>query len=280
MAHKIDFNWHLLYECNYRCPYCFYFGSWEKLPKLKKEISIEDWITAWHRIYERYGRSHIGMTGGEPLIYPSFIELVKALSKEHELSFVSNLSCNLNTLKKLANYITTMNLSFHPLFADFNDFFKKVLFLKEKGIPLRIFYVTYPPQFKQMMYFKEKFQEEGFRFMPLPFRGCHKGVTYPLGYTGEEKTAMTDFTESLKDEDKELIKAQVELKSTRGRLCQAGQLYAHIDMYGTVYRCSGSTPNNKPLGSLFDEGFRLLDSPQPCEVENCPCESQWLVKTN
>lgn len=278
---KLRFNWHLLYKCNYRCPYCFYYGQWQRLPKLEEGLSLEKWLKAWHRIYERYGNVIIEMTGGEPFIYPSFAELIKELSKEHNIIITTNLSWD---IKKLANFINQINysrlsmcLSFHPLFAKFEIFLEKALFLKEKSISDRVLYVTYPPQLKHMRYFKEKFELKGIKFIAVPFRGEYQEVDYPEGYTEEEKSIIYGLSSELDDIQKKWIENQVVREKTKGKLCRAGQEYVHIDIYGTAYRCSWAKADSNPIGSLFDKNFGLLNEPLPCESESCPCEFKWLV---
>ena len=279
---KIVFNWHLLYKCNYRCPYCFYYGKWQDLPEIEEEASLEKWLKAWHRIYQKFGSTKIEMTGGEPFIYPAFFDLLKALCKEHTVSIVTNLSCGLERLNNIVDQIGSsrlkMCLSFHPLFADFDAFLKKALFLKEKGISDRVLYVTYPPQLKNIDYFKEKFVEKGIKFVAVPFRGKYQGVTYPEGYKEKEENIIFDFSKDLDEVQKRWVKDQVIRERTKGKLCRAGQEYVHIAMDGTAYRCSWGKGDSHPIGSLFDENFRPLNEALPCESESCPCDSKWLVE--
>lgn len=284
MIREIYFNWHSIYKCNYRCPYCFYNGSWQVLPRLKEELTIENWVMAWHRIYEKYGSVAIGITGGEPLLYPAFAKLIKEISRYHNISIVTNLSWSLKNLIDFANQIDSIKVkmtpSFHPSFTETKSFLEKALFLKKKGISERVFYVTYPPQLELMKYFKKEFEQNGLRFVAVPFRGEYQGTNYPEGYTEEEVRLINDSSSSLESEEKRWVDDQTSLKRTKGRLCRAGQIYAHVDVYGQVYRCSRSSQNSKPIGDLFDIDFRLLDKALPCEMETCPCEYRSLAEEN
>ncbi len=281
---EVEFEWLIHYKCNYRCPYCFFNGMWEEVEKRNPYLPLEKWLEAWHRIFEKYESVRILITGGEPFIYPDFIELVKELSKYCTIGFDTNLSCDKGKLRDFAEKTILKNidcgLSFHPLFAEFDSFLHKVLFLKEKGYNIRVYYVTYPPQLKQMIYFQSKFIGKGLCFVPQPFRGTYNGKTYPDAYTEQEKKLIYDTTENLEAEFKKKTNRQMnQVKSIR-KLCHAGQIYARIDTDGTVYRCGryATTSVNKSMGNFFDEDFKLLDRPIPCEEEICPCEFRWLVQ--
>ncbi len=63
------FTWKLHYRCNFRCPYCPYFDRRISEGSLSKE----DWVNSWN----------IKITGGEPFLYPSFVELITELPPEH-----------------------------------------------------------------------------------------------------------------------------------------------------------------------------------------------------
>ncbi len=284
MIPKVELEWLIHYKCNCRCPYCFFDGMWEELAARNHYLPLEKWLRAWHRIFKKYDSVRILITGGEPFIYPDFTELIRELSKYCTIGFDTNLSCD---KEYLANFIEdtvseniSLGLSFHPLFADFGSFLDKALFLKQKGFKICVQYVTYPPQIGQMKYFQERFSREGLYFIPLAFRGTYNGMSYPRTYTKEEERQIFSVTDDLELEHKERVIKQVKQVKSKDRLCRAGQVYARIDTDGTVYRCghSVSNPNNKPLGNFFNEEFKLLEEPLPCEQEICPCEFRWLVE--
>ncbi len=85
-------SWDIHVNCNYRCPYCFYEEEWEEHKKRNLFLPAQEWIKYWNKIYQEYGCCHIDISGGEPFIYPSFLELISELSKVHSLGIVTNLS--------------------------------------------------------------------------------------------------------------------------------------------------------------------------------------------
>lgn len=61
-------DWQLTSKCNRKCPYCFGPADIDDLP-LSDTKSIVD-------ILEKSGAKQIGLTGGEPLLYPYISELI------------------------------------------------------------------------------------------------------------------------------------------------------------------------------------------------------------
>ncbi len=281
----VEFEWLIHYKCNYRCSYCFFDGKWEDVERFNKYLSPEKWIKAWMRVSRGYEYVRLLITGGEPFIYPSFIELLKELSKYFSIGFDTNLSCNKEQLIDFVNNTVISNislgLSFHPAFSNFETFLEKALFLKENGVNnICVQYVAHPLQLEQMGYFQNRFMENGLYFIPLPFRGKYNGKDYPNAFRDEEKKMLYTSTSNLNEEHKERVKNHLNQVVSKNKLCTAGLLYARVDNDGTVYRCGHYATNsrNGTIGNLFNENFRLLKEPFPCEQEVCPCEFRWLVE--
>jgi len=222
---------------------------------------------------------NITLIGGEPCIYPSFFKLAEQLTKKHYISLTTNLS---RDFKVFAERIDPCRMnggigaSFHPAFAEFNSFLARVLFLKKKGFVVWVCYVAYPPQLKQMAHYKKRFKQNGLNFIVQPFRGFYKNVPYPESYTERDKEYIRQITE----EDERVLmdmEYQLDRKSTKGRLCAAGQMLAHILPDASAWRCSEHQESNFCLGSILDENFRLLDAPLACKSETCPCDYLYLL---
>ena len=268
MNNKIYFNWDLHYACNYRCPYCWFHGRWHQLARENKYLSIDEVLKAWENIYKKYGSVYIELLGGEPFIYPNFTELIKKLSHIHAIGITTNLSIELdNFIKEVDSSKVRVSPTFHPLFADFDKFINRALLLREKGMISLVNYLAYPPQIKFIKYYKERFDKYGIPLSVMTFWGQHNGITYPEGYTQQERESI-----ELCLGDRQGEKFQLKPKSVKGKLCKAGQIYADIKADGKVLRCGGSYPHE--IGNLFNDDFKLLDNPLPCESELCPC-NEW-----
>jgi organic radical activating enzyme len=270
--HRVFFSWYISNVCNYKCSFC--------TPENIKTISVdlEQWVIIWDGIYDRYGECHIHISGGEPFIYPKFMELIACLSRKHTLEFSTNLSCDIKSLiDNISPKRASLGGSFHPEFANFNQFFRKVALLKRKGFNVWINYVAYPPHLKDMAKYKMAFATSlpGVFFVIQPFSGKYAGCDYPQGYTAEEKKLM-EFNEN-SEVNKGTIDWRTDDKksSVKGKFCRMGQMYARIYPNAEVYRCCGNGASR--LGNLVDRTFRLSEEAVPCECDNCPCWKCMLV---
>ncbi|MCK9603702.1 MAG: radical SAM protein [Candidatus Omnitrophica bacterium] len=269
---KVSFSWNLIMECNYRCPYCWFYGDWHRQKTKNKYLSLRELMKYWENIHRNYGSAHIDILGGEPFLYPDFTELIKELSLLHTVNITTNLSCNIDAfVKGIDPARASICPTFHPAFADFDAFLKKALLLKDHKFGNRVAYLAYPPQIKQINYYKDNFAKEDLFLSLMTFWGKYNGKEYPAGYTAEEKETI-GF--SLGDRGGE--KFQVTPRKVKGMLCHAGEKYAAIYSDGTVFRCGGSKDSEAKsiIGNFFDENFRLLDKPLPCDYDSCPC-NEW-----
>jgi MoaA/NifB/PqqE/SkfB family radical SAM enzyme len=260
----VFFSWYLNNECNYQCSFC-------KPQDIKTVFATTDkWIQIWDGLYERYGACHLHISGGEPFIYPNFIELISRLSQKHTLEFSTNLSMDIQPfIDNISPHRARLGGSFHPEFSQFERFFKKILLLKDKGFEVWVNYVAYPSHLPEMGKYKRLVEEQGIRFSIQPFNGTFSGREYPRQYTDEEKMLMADG--GLDDVNKETIDWRTDgaKSSIKGKLCRMGQVYARIYPNAEVYRCCGNGALR--LGNLLDGSFRLLEEPLACECDNCPC---------
>lgn len=265
----VAFSWDLHYRCNYRCPYCWFHEKWQDLKKQNQYFSVEEWFERWKHIYDKYGSVKIDVLGGEPFIYPDFVELIKRVSSLHRLVITTNLSVDIEDFcNKVDPLNVTINPTFHPLFSDLGNFLNRAVMLKERGLTKTVLYLAYPPQVDKIPYYKRIFEEKGLCFSVLTYWGTHKGVSYPGGYTEKERRLIGESLASRAGEN-----FQVSPKEVKGRLCNAGHTYAVIQGSGNVLRCGGGLTNEN-IGSFFDKDFRLQNSPSPCNAEFCRC-NEW-----
>ncbi len=269
---KVSFNWDIGLICNYRCPYCWFYGKWAELQAGNKILTVKELIDAWKRIYARYGIVKVSITGGEPFLYPNFTEFIRELSQLHKVEIITNLSTDIRGFVKVINSENvSVNPSFHPLFADFDKFIERVLLLKENKLLQCVSYVAWPPQISRIGYYTEKFQHYGISISIQSFFGEYKGLVYPDAYTQDEKEIILPQIGKRGGQP-----FQTEPLKTKGRLCAAGKMYGVIHPGGEVFRCGGinSCVGTSRVGNLFEEGFKLNNEASPCVSEICPC-NEW-----
>lgn len=259
------FGWDLCYSCNYRCPYC---GIWEKDSPEKLVLDANQWMRIWERIFDKYGRCHIFMSGGEPSVYPYFYELVKKLVLRHSVEICTNLSWEVDGLvSEIPPSRLKIAPTFHPSQAEFEDFFRQAIKAKDYLPNSQVYYVAYSgQQIKDMPQRSQRLKEHGIKLIPYPLRGNQ------VVLNTEEEEAIIREVSPYKDEK---IEYQLKKISPRGKLCRAGQFYAVIRGDGYVDRCSQY--QTKEVGNFLGDDFKLFESPRPCEKEYCPIESQWII---
>lgn len=269
---QICFNWDIHWLCNYRCPYCWFYGKWIDLRTRNRILTVRELIKAWNNIYRSYGSVKISITGGEPFLYPDFVELIKELSQMHKVEIITNLSVDIQPFIKGVNSKNVkVNPSFHPLFADFDKFIERALILKEGGLLNCVSYLAWPPQILRIGYYTQKFRRHSISISIQSFFGEYKGLRYPDAYTKEDKQIILPQIGERGGEP-----FQTEPFKSKGKLCAAGQRYGVIHPDGKVLRCGGinSCEGASIIGNLFEQGFRLLEKPSPCTFDICPC-NEW-----
>jgi MoaA/NifB/PqqE/SkfB family radical SAM enzyme len=100
------------------------------------------------KMYERYGSVKIIITGGEPSLYPEFLDLMATLTRYHRVSFDTNLFRKLSWVRGLTQQVVPdhlyMGISYHAEFStDLEDFIRKVEAVRDAGIEYRVHLVCY-----------------------------------------------------------------------------------------------------------------------------------------
>ncbi len=257
----VNFEWNIIYDCNYRCPHCIFEGKWDEYKKRTVFLSPDEWMNHWRRIHSLYGRASFLITGGEPFLYPGFIDVIENLSEIH---YPINISSNSSgDMREFAARIdpakVSVAFSFQPLSNKLEDVIEKQAFLASKGFIMgTVNLCVYPPYLKQLENYVSAAHKSGVLLKIIPFCGEYQGSRYPESYSAEEK-AILGIDEKWENNVKR-----------KGKLCTAGQRSALIFPDGKVARC-GRVGERLLLGNIFSENFRLFDSPMECDVDLCPC---------
>lgn len=258
---RVRFEWNLLYECNYRCPYCFFEGKWEEYGKRTVYFDVKEWMKYWKRIYDKFGRVSVVVTGGEPFIYPDFIGLIKALTEIH---YPINISTNssgdlMEFVENIDPDKVSLTFAFHPGFNTLDEVIERMKFVKDRNFSSDyINFCAYPALLKNLDEYIEKARLVGEKLKVIPFCGIYGNVNYPQGYSKEEKEKMGMDTKW----ENNIMK--------KGKLCAAGYKSALLFPDGKVARC-GQVGERLVIGNFFADDFSLLDRPLPCDAEQCPC---------
>jgi len=307
--YRVFATWEVQYECNYKCSYCHAPKPGQPNVRNRANLSREEWLKVWTKMYEKYGTWEIIMSGGEPFAYPGFLDIAIALSKIHILEFCTNLFWDVEPfIREVDPARVKVGTSYHPEFADMDTFIKKARALKDAGFNPIINFVPWPPLLDKMLYCKEKMEGAGLQFVLQPYIGMYEGRQYPQGYTKSERDYFKVFKDdcnvktikfkigedALNDEfktrppevkegqDKKEVapnnekKNKVQAAGTKNKLCRMGQNYVFIHPDGATSRCCRD--HAVSLGNLVDGTLELWDEPRPCLVDECNCWRCMLVE--
>lgn len=270
-------------ECNFECPYCFYedsqrslkqkVGCWlmDKVPALNryktKFISPE----AAKNFFDNTGHKWlIVLSGGEPFVYPEFVELVKALGEKHLVIIGTNLSLPVDKFieeikpESVHSFYASLHLGERERRKfSVDEFLKSAVKLKNAGFKVEIDYVMYPPLIPRFKEIHDRFAKEGLYVEAKVFRGVYKGKIYPESFTEEERNMFYTY-----------IPSEVDRAASFGNLsfrhipCSAGKNLIRIFPSGLITRCPH---DNEKLGNLFTGELNLHKKVKNCVVPFCKC---------
>ncbi len=305
---SLHINWFVTWHCNYHCQYC-----WEEVGKRFYRMSHQPWVPAeeWAGAFNRLKPRSIDMTGGEPTLYPHWMDFINMLAPGIIVTMTTNLGPTFDEamfvkrMKPLAQggSIAKMALSFHPTQADFEDFLGKARCLKDNGFDLQINYVLHPVQMWQVKEYQDKFRYHGIEMHIEPFVApseAEGGTPVFLTEKEMEWTRMwVSSSASPKNEDRlgkqqfmpgTLNNADEDMKKSWGVdrrpvLCDAGRIILTVDYNGDAYTCvSGLTrsrifglnalPHYAPIGNILRKEFSPYKHPFVCweAFRCCGCD--------
>lgn len=275
--------WLLNLECNFKCPYCFFNDSQRSL-KVKAGDWVRNRIPALDPYKTRFitpkeigdffdktqERWHVVISGGEPFVYPRFIEIVERLAQKHLITIGTNLGLPIDEfIKKISpQNIRSLYVSLHLAERErqglsVDDLLEKVKRLHEAGFRVEINYVLYPPDLKRFPAIYEKFKQAGFILEAKVFRGIYNGKKYPESFTAEERKIFYTYIPDEIDRA-----ASFGNLSFKGLPCSAGKNLVRIFPNGVITRCPH---DREKLGHLFTGQLKLHARIKKCAVKYCKC---------
>jgi MoaA/NifB/PqqE/SkfB family radical SAM enzyme len=253
-------HWFMGESCNFNCKYCFFP---QKTVSIEEHLPVEQLIKALKETGKKW---IVLMTGGEPLIFPDFVEVCKLLVKEDiKIALDTNLSINSkvgefmdNICPQSVDYLyISLHIEERERMGGIEDFIQSVLSLKSKGYRCIVNYVVHPTLIKRFRVDYEYFKSRGIKLVARLFIGMHKKKRYPDSYSQKEMEIIKMYTPDAFSEYPFYSK---------GIRCNAGKSSIRIDKDGAVLRCRTDITK---LGNIF-EGIKLNNGAEPCVVGRCP----------
>jgi MoaA/NifB/PqqE/SkfB family radical SAM enzyme len=300
MKYDAEADWTLLTTCNFRCAYCFVSENAQRA-----KIKTHGAPLQWKEGFDATGKTWlIHITGGEPSIYPDFVDLCEQLSQSHYLSLNSNLSHRV--IEEFARRIDPQRV--HFINAALHDeerqkkecrsmFIERVHALLKRNFNVLVSQVMTPRLISVFSEAAKHFESHGLYIIPKLIRGNFAGKTYPDAYSTSQKQQIREYMAEARRQHLGVIERMNEpatidlflderfldgIPSYRGKLCGSGYNFVRINPDGSVIRCG----SKKCLGNLLHKKVKMWNAPKPCNTSYCPyfCEkytsSQRLLRSN
>jgi hypothetical protein len=289
---QIHLSWNTHIACNYDCTYCFFHGHWDELAAHNKVRRPEEWELFWNRFNQRFGSARVDIAGGEPFTYPGFFRILRHLTRSNYASISTNLSWNVDpVIRQIDPKRVVLNASFHPEYADRDEFLEKVIRLRQAGFHISVSYVIWPRVWHRVPSDFAAFLKHGIYCGAQPFRGTFWGLKFPEDYGVVTKWLMKEMIEDRlwfrlipscpeyrdletprDDVTSLVVEYQLGRKSVYGKACNTGRIYFRLESDGRALRCA----QGGFIGNVFDEDFALWSEARPCEFQKCECINEML----
>lgn len=255
---KTSIVWFVTWACNYKCVYCWQVqGQAIGMYKPDKFKPAAQWVEAFNRL----NPGQMAISGGEPLLQPGFIDILKGINAD-AIGLTSNLSHSLIDFCREVDpgkvkYITA---SYHPTENKMSKehFLGKVLLLKEHGFQVTVNLVAWPELVWIIPILHAEFASHGVAMHVDPYAPM---ATLPTAYTPAQSALLARY-----------LSANRTYQPHKDVMCSGGQTHLSVQPDGAAWRCILEKQQViNPVGNIFDPEFRLLDSPGPChQADNCP----------
>ncbi|NDV20460.1 radical SAM protein [Pseudodesulfovibrio sp. JC047] len=251
--------WNMTRKCNFRCEYCYFPHDntpvTETLPAERITAFLDSTGDTWK----------VGLTGGEPFIYPNFVDICETLTASHIIGVDTNLSISSKVKefaeridpKRVHNLYVALHIEERERVKGVNAFIRNAQCLMDAGFEIIVNYVVHPTLEDRFQTDRTFYAKHGITITPRPFKGEYEGRRYPEAYGDRAQIIFGDHPEQGK---KVAFNFQ-------GVPCSAGRTLLRMEPDGTIFRCPG---DKTVLGNVMDE-VRLYKGNEPCIKKRCPC---------
>jgi MoaA/NifB/PqqE/SkfB family radical SAM enzyme len=264
--HDLGIEIELLTKCNFACRYCIYTQTRRKDSMLRDFDKVIDSINALGK------KCKVIITGGEPFLYPDFINACKRLSGNNDVLVLSNISSS--DVYRFADLLdptrVTLKPSFHIEIAEqlslIYDFIRKIKYLRERKFDANPRTVAHPNVLGKFIKYHTLFKQNGITLEAKPFSGTYMLRTYPNSYSADTKKWLSKYVPD--NYKKKMGNGVFEPLDFKNKVCKAGKNFIHIDSNGDIHRCPQSEAG---VTNIYKGGIRLSEHALPCKEMKCFC---------
>lgn len=280
--HDIEADWTMFLTCNFACKYCFFTP--EQLGS--KLVPVAD-NAAWQAAFDNTGlRWLILLTGGEPTVYPGFVDLCQRLTQQHFIGINTNLS--LPVMMDFASQVdpdrvAMVNAAFHPAErlerSGDGKFITHYNALRSRGFVLMASVVALPEVLADFDAIQARLLQDDIVLVPKVIRGAYQGRLYPMAYTDQERASFLAAHQRAMAHYAHLLASLAEpmmlnlfgddrylhqMPDHRGAECGTGHSFVQIGPEGMVHCCP-----REYMGNLLDGTFVADQQDRVCHSSYC-----------
>lgn len=259
-SERVFASWVITNACNFRCSYCYNNSNCAK----NENWDIHTIIRALSQTGQKWC---MGITGGEPFVYPDFLNVCTHLVQNDITLYIdTNLSIEKKVLEfaekipasMVENFYVSLHIEEREKRNEVGNFIRLVNFLQSKSFPIQVNYVLDPRLFHRFEKDFDFFKSNGITLLAKPYKGVYKLRAYPEFYTKKQREII------LKSSPDAFRRTLFYPGNAR---CEAGKSLVRIAADGSVTRCVG---DHTLLGDIYS-GFSLFKEATPCNAPFCSC---------
>ncbi|MFC2092226.1 radical SAM protein [Elusimicrobiota bacterium] len=208
--------------------------------------------------------------GGEPFLYPDFINICLKLTQFFKVEILTNLSLS-NEIREFSDKVdpsriiirTSTHIEERLIKNNIEEYVDNILLLRKKGFSVYPGYVLHPELWSRFEDDSRYFISRGIKLYPTAYKGWYGMKMYPNAYSAKERAFISENNPGLRFYP----------VSLKGIECDAGRRYILIDEGGTVYRCA----NDFTVIGNMDDSVNFYNTSIPCKVHMCSCQGLDLI---
>lgn len=252
--------WHPTMKCNLSCSYCHFrwtplnggyaWSGYDRQHLVKDQVSPKEYI----RFFERMAPFHLEISGGEPLLYRGFREVIAALPGGCTWAITSNTLLDVENIDfgKCKHWTASYHDVDEPFLTN----------LSHIHIWQSVSFVVPFKRIEQILRKAREYKERGFSVNIL--RELNPGVDWRGTKEWQALLSMKEIGCNVVEDD---IPPSYDFDS--GYICKGGNEYFAIMPDGSIYRCYTMAMLGEPLGKIRD--FEPSSIPYECHQTCLAC---------
>ena len=245
-----------LESCNYGCEYCPFAKRGQTAAELAGDRQALERFASWIESHAHHDFSILVTPWGEALIHPWYQETLSRLSHlshVRKVAIQTNLSCRLDWIERANPKTLALWCTFHPEWADMDEFVQKCHRLMAHGIPFSVGMVGF-----------RRFREAIAQLRQL----LPDSIYLWINAVKAELPALSIQDRAFFQSIDPLYELNTHHYPSFGKSCRAGRSVFSVDGEGTMRRCHFI---KAPIGNIYASGWESCLNAGPCTNQTCHC---------